>query len=681
MFDKFFIMKFKLLALIIMCNCFSQIQFSLAQNASKKFIDAANFDMTSRPGDNFYKYANGNWQKNNPIPATESRWGSFNELQEFNLDACKKLLESAASKHQKKGALLQKIGDFYKSGMDTIAIEKAGMTPLLPFLERVNKIKTKEDIINELAEQHKEGIGPLFSFYVYQDDKNSTAVVPQFQQGGLGMPDKDYYTKSDERTLKIRNAYKDYITRMFELIGTSPSDAAQIQGRIFEFEKSLASKSSSRVELRDPVKNYNKLEIPKFQSLLTNINANDFLNKLGASYHYVLVGQPAFFEAINTKLVETSVEDWKIYLKWNVLRKAAGYLSDDFVKTQFNYSKALSGQKEQKERWKRVLAVVDDNIGELLGQEYVKQHFKPEAKKRMLELVDNLARVFEKRIKGLDWMSESTKKKAELKLHAFMRKIGYPDKWRDYSKLHIGKVYWENVVAANKFSYQYMVRKLNRPVDRTEWLMSPPTVNAYYNPSLNEIVFPAGILQFPFFDNAADDAFNYGGIGAVIGHEMTHGFDDQGRQYDAQGNLSDWWTEEDAAKFKAKTDVVVQQFNQYKVLDSLHVNGELTLGENIADLGGLSIAYEAFKNTPQGKSEEKIDGFTGDQRFFLAWAQVWRQNIRDEELANRIVVDPHSPGEFRTNGPLSNMPEFYKAFNVKSGYRLWRPENERAKVW
>jgi len=299
----------------------------------------------------------------------------------------------------------------------------------------------------------------------------------------------------------------------------------------------------------------------------------------------------------------------------------------------------------------------------------------------MLELVDNLARVFEKRIKGLDWMSESTKKKAELKLHAFMRKIGYPDKWRDYSKLDIGKVYWENVVAANKFSYQYMVRKLNRPVDRTEWLMSPPTVNAYYNPSLNEIVFPAGILQFPFFDNAADDAFNYGGIGAVIGHEMTHGFDDQGRQYDAQGNLSDWWTEEDAAKFKAKTDVVVQQFNQYKVLDSLHVNGELTLGENIADLGGLSIAYEAFKNTPQGKSEEKIDGFTGDQRFFLAWAQVWRQNIRDEELANRIVVDPHSPGEFRTNGPLSNMPEFYKAFNVRSGYRLWRPDNERAKVW
>ncbi len=658
---------------------------SAADAGSRNLLNRANMDTTVSPGDNFNLYANGTWLKNNPIPKSKTRWGSFNELQENNYNALHTLLDSAAGVvNAKAGSNIQKVGDFYRSGMDSTMIDKVGIASLNDIITRINNVRDANDLINEIATEHTQGIGPLFSFGISPDDKNVTKEICQFGQGGLGMPGREYYYDKDERTVKIREAYKVYIPKMLVLMGEDSVTAKKDAADIYNLEMMLAGASMTRVEMRDPYKLYNKFSIAEidkvtpgleWKSLLTNLKVN--------GQDSVIVGMPKFFTEVSKDMKSVSIETWKKYLKFHLVNDLSRYLSSAFDTTHFDfYGRTMHGQQEQEPRWKRIMQVVDGSIGELLGQMYVDKNFKPEAKKRMLELVNNLQQTYAERIKKLDWMTDVTKQKALTKLNGFMKKIGYPDKWKDYSSLTIvGNDYVKNVIASATFEYNFELNKLGKPVDRTEWGMTPPTVNAYYNPAFNEIVFPAGILQYPFFDGAADDAVNYGGIGAVIGHEMTHGFDDQGRLYNAEGNLSNWWTPADSANFTNKANMVVAQFNKIVVIDTNHANGSLTEGENLADLGGLNIAYEAFKKTKQGQGNEKIDGFTPDQRFFLSWAQVWRANTRPEELAARLKTDPHSPSELRCNEPVSNMEAWYKAFNVKPTDKLYRPENERARVW
>lgn len=673
-------------AIIALASCQQSGQQSGGNaKAERKLLDPANMDTTMHPGDNFFLYANGTWLSKNPIPSTETRWGSFNELQENNYNALHNLLDSAAGiKNPTKGSNEQKVGDFYRSGMDTVAINKAGLAPLKNILDRINNIKDANGVLAEVALEHTEGIGQLFGFGVSPDDKNVTQQICQFSQSGLGMPDRDYYFNTDARTAKIREAYKVYLRKMLTLIGEDSATAAKDAMAIYNLETALAKASLTRVELRDPYKIYHKFNIADINKQTPGIDWSILLQNLKVGKQdSIIVAMPGFFAEVSKQLKTTPVEVWKKYLTFHTVNDMAGFLSSDYDLAFFDfYGKTLRGQQEPKPRWKRVLGVVDGSIGELLGQMYVSKHFNPDAKKRMLELVNNLQQTYADRIQRLDWMSDSTKKKALGKLNTFVKKIGYPDKWKDYSKLEVGgNDYVKNILAAAQFEYNYNINKLGRPVDKTEWMMTPPTVNAYYNPGFNEIVFPAGILQYPFFDFEADDAVNYGGIGAVIGHEMTHGFDDQGCQYDADGNLRNWWAPEDKRKFDEKAAVVIRQFDSFTLLDSMHVNGRLTLGENLADLGGLSIAYEAFKKTAQGKGNEQIDGFTPDQRFFLSWAQVWRANTRPEEMAQRIATDPHSPNEFRCNGPLSNMPEWYAAFNIQPSDKNYRPDSVRARVW
>jgi putative endopeptidase len=650
---------------------------------TRKFINPANMDLTASPGKDFYQYANGSWLKNTPIPASESRWGSFSEIAEFNSNALKEILESSGAAKSTMGSNTQKVGDFYTAGMDTVAIEKAGLTPIQPFLKRIDAIKNIKELQTEIARMQTEGINALFNFDIGQDDKISSEIIAKFYQGGIHLPDRDYFFKEDDRAKKIRIAYDSHIANTFKLLGASESSAKKDAEDVMRFEKALAGASLTRVELRDPQKSYNRMKVSEMQKLAPLFNWKEMLATMMVKSDEVNVGQPKFIAQIEKLLHDEKLDQWKTYLKWCVAKTAMSYLNEAMVKEGFNFGKVFSGQKEMTPRWKRVSRLEDQLLGDMVGQLYVEKHFKPEAKKRMLTMLDNLSKTFEKRIKNLDWMSDATKAKALVKLGSFTKKIGYPDKWKDMSSIKISRSsYWDNIVACRSYMYNFEVAKLGKPVDRGEWGMTPPTVNAYYNPSMNEIVFPAGILRFPFFDPDADDAINYGGIGAVIGHEMTHGFDDEGRQYDAEGNLKDWWTDEDAKKFDAKAAMIEQQFSKFTVLDSIHVNGKLTMGENLADFGGISLAYEAFKTfTDQGKSKGKIDGFTAEQRFFLSWGQIWRSNSRDETAAQLIVTDPHSPGKYRCNGAISNMPEFYNAFGIKQGDAMWKPEAERAKVW
>lgn len=658
------------------------IAASSDQHDSGVGISRANMDTTVRPTQNFYQYANGSWLKNNPIPASESRWGSFNILNDETQKSVKTLLEASAATKAAPGSIAQKVGDFYASGMDSATIEKLGITPLNAEWKALDAIKTTADFQKQVAHLMRIGVGPLFSFYAYQDPKNSAVVVPQAYQGGLAMPDRDYYLAADKEA--IRKEYVAHVTTMFTLAGYDAAKAAKAAKAVMDVETALAKASKSRADLRDPNANYNKMTVAELNKLTPAMNWNALLADMGiAKTEYLIVGQPAFFTEMNNLMTTVSMEDWKTYLKWQTLASFAPNLSNAFVMENFRfYGTTLNGTKSIKPRWKRVSATSDAALGEAIGQLYVEKYFSADAKKRCLELVKNLQEVYSSRINKLEWMSPETKAKAQKKLSTIINKIGYPDKWRDYSKLTVTRgTFLQNVIKGNELGFDYMINKIGKPVDKGEWLMTPQTVNAYYNPQTNEIAFPAAILQAPFFDPKADDAVNYGGIGAVIGHELTHGFDDQGRQYDENGNLLDWWTKEDGEKFEKLTDMVVAQYNNYVVLDTVHVNGRLTLGENIADLGGLSIAYEAFKRTEQGKGNGKIDGFTADQRFFLNWANVWRNNIRDAALAQRIVVDPHSPGVYRANGPISNMVEFYNAFGVKEGDAMWRPAAERAKIW
>ncbi len=649
-----------------------------------KAIDPANIDTTVRPQDDFYHYANGMWIKNNPIPGSEVRWGAFNVLQDNTYKKLKVLLEEASAANAKKGTNEQKVGDFYATAMDSANIEKQGMSVIADELKMIGDIKSKDDVLAVAAQMQRKALAPMFTFYVYQDQKNSSAYIPYVDQGGLTLPDRDYYVNNDARSKEIRTAYATHLENMFVLIGDDAKTAKANAQTIIRLETRLAKASKTRVELRDPQANYNKMTVAEVNKITPNIDWSKHFDQLKlAKSESFIVGQPAFLKELDKMISAEPVDAWKTYLRWHLVASMAGKMNNAFVVESFNFNgKVMNGAKEMKPRWKRVLNDIDNAMGEALGEVYVKKYFSDDAKKRCLEMVNNMQAVYRERIQKLDWMTDSTKTQAIAKLDVFITKIGYPDQFKDYSKLEIDRSsYARNVLRANEFAFDQMINKLGKPVDKKEWGMSPYTVNAYYNPTINEIVFPAGILQFPFFDPQADDAVNYGGIGAVIGHEMTHGFDDQGCQYDKEGNLKNWWTPTDEKRFKEKTNKLVAQYNAYTVLDTVHVNGELTLGENIADLGGISIAYDAFKRTAQGKANEKIDGFTADQRFFFGWAQVWRQNITKENLMQRIVTDPHSPGQYRSNGPLSNMVEFYEAFGVKEGDKMWRPEAERLKVW
>lgn len=666
------------------------ILFFLVAGCSKKPqpvppLDPKNMDLTVSPGTDFYQYANGNWIKSHPIPDEYSRYGAFEQLIEQNYKELKSLLKEAAKNKAQQGSIEQKIGDFYATGMDTTKIEKDGVSPLKSEFQRITAIKSKKNIQNEIAHLQLVGPSPLFDVGSGQDEKNTETVIAQLYQGGIGLPDRDYYISDDNRSKEIRKEYVKHIAKMFRLLGDDADKAGAESKTVMNIETQLAKASMTRLERRDPHKTYNKMSLKNLQRLSHNIDWADYFKNIGLeNVGDINVGQPHFFKEISKMIKTVGVDDWKTYLRWNLINRSANYLSTDFVKEDFAfYGAFLSGQKVMKPRWKRVLSATNGALGEAVGQLYVKKYFPPEAKKRMLNLVMNLKSVLRSRIQKLDWMSESTKKQALKKLDAMNVKIGYPDKWIDYSKLEIKRdSYIANLVRANQFNFHREMNKIGKPVDRTEWHMNPQTVNAYYNPTMNEIVFPAAILQPPFFNNAADDAVNYGAIGVVIGHEMTHGFDDQGRNFDTKGNLRDWWTKEDEKRFNARAQVLAKQFNNYVVLDSLHVNGELTLGENIADLGGLNISYQALEKSLKGKPRpEKIDGFTPEQRFFLAFAQVWRQNIRPKAQMRRLKEDVHSPGRFRTDGPVSNMPEFYKAFDVKPGDPLYRPKNERAIIW
>jgi len=646
------------------------------------FIEKGNFDSSVKPGDNFYLYVNGQWIKNTKIPPTETRIGSFLDVYNVTKEHVKGILIDVSKGGAPVGSIEQKVGDFYASGMDSATIEKRGYNPIKPTLKEIDGITDVKGVVAFIAKQQTKNEDILYAPYVGSDDKNSSMNILGFSQAGIGLPDRDYYFKSDAATLKIQAAYKMRLKKLFVLIGSDSITAEKNASVIYELEKQIASSHRTKVELRDPQSNYNKLAVADLQKQMPLFDWVTVLNTLGVKVDSVNVNQPAFYAKLNELLQTTSVETCKIYLKAAIVKRASGALSSVFVNTSFEYQKALSGQQKIKPRWERMYRSTDANLGEALGELYVKQYFTEDAKLRMKALVNNLSIAFEARINKVDWMSDSTKSKAKDKLHAFLKKIGYPEKWRDYSKVVINKdTYFENLQACNQNEFNYSINKVGKPVDKTEWGMTPPTINAYYNPSFNEIVFPAGILQFPFFDPNADDAINYGGIGLVIGHEMTHGFDDQGAQYDKDGNLSNWWSTNDSAQFVARSTKVIDQYNSFTVLDTLHVNGALTTGENMADNGGLAIAYDAFKMTKQGKGNKKIDGFTPDQRFFISFAQVWRAKQKDESLRQLVLTNPHSPENWRVLGPLSNFNPFYKAFDLKPGDKMYKPESERIKIW
>ncbi|MGI8952937.1 MAG: M13 family metallopeptidase [Chitinophagaceae bacterium] len=675
-------MKKLFLFSVLLALCFLT-QISIGQNSAMKFIDPSNMDLSVKPGDDFYEYANGNWLKNNPVPASKTRWGSFDVLRQSSLDRLKLLCEDAAA-NSSKNSINQRVGDLYASAMDSAAIEKLGASPIKPELQKLAALNNKEQILNEVATLRTKGIGNvLFGFGVGQDDRNVEKYIPYLSQGGTTLPDRDYYLKNDARSKMIRDEYVKYVADMFKLVGDDSVTAKTKATSILNVETALAQAQLSRVELRDPVKTYNKFSLTDFDATTPGWDWKTLLPEMKVTIaDSLLVNNPSFFKTADSLFNATPVETWKAYLQWNVIKSNAGLLSNAFVERSFQFNKVLSGQKQITPRWQRMVGLVDGSLGELLGQLYVQKYFNDSAKAKMLALVNNIQQTFGDRIQRVDWMSDSTKQKALEKLHAIVNKIGFPNKWETYNGVVINRNdLVGNVTSTKVFQYNKMVNHMGKPVDKTEWGMTPPTINAYYNPTNNEIVFPAGILQFPFYDFSADDAVNYGGIAAVIGHELTHGFDDEGRQYAASGNLQDWWTAQDAKNFNERADKVVNQYAGYTVNDSIHINGRLTLGENLADLGGLNIAYEAFKKTPEGKNGKKIDGFTPDQRFFLSWAQVWRSNTLPEFAGQLILTDPHSPGRYRCNAPITNIDAWYKAFNIQPGDKMYKPENERIKIW
>ena len=649
-------------------------------------LDPKNLDRTVNPTNDFYRFANGGWLAANPIPPEYARWGSFNELIEKNLRDQREILnEDAAMTDAPKGSPTQKIGDFYASAMDSAAVEKEGLTPLAGEFDRIEAITSSSGLAAALAHLHVRLANPLFQFGSYQDAKSTTDVIAQLQQGGLGLPDRDYYTKEDDRSIEIRREYLSHVQTMFQLLGDAPAAAEANAKTVMSIETRLAKASMTLVQQRDPNATYNKMSLEELSGRAAGLDWKGYFAAIGkATPGPINVGQPEFFREVGKMVQEVPLADWKTYLRWNVVSAAAPWLGAAFVAENFRFNGGiLTGAKEIQPRWKCALNLTDGVLGELLGVEYVKRHFSPQAKVRAKEMVEKLRTAFRERIMTRDWMSDATKAKALAKLDSFKVKIGYPDKWKDYSSLTIdrGSVI-ANLTRASAFEFNRQLDDIGKPVDRTRWGMTPPTVNAYYNPLMNEIVFPAGILQPPFFDPDADDAVNYGGMGAVIGHEMTHGFDDQGSQFDANGNLKDWWTPDDKSAFTSRAGRVQDQFDGFIGIDTIHVNGKLTLGENIADLGGLTIAFAALSKAQGGKPPvPAIDGFTPAQRFFLAWAQIWRANYRPEEIRRRLNLDPHALSSFRVNGPLANMTEYDEAFGAKPGDPMVRPANLRAIIW
>jgi putative endopeptidase len=646
-------------------------------------INLSYIDSTVSPKNDIYKFANGKWLKTQQIPASDGSWGSFNEINERNLANLKALMLGLAKNDKAiAGTNDQKLRDFYLTAMDSTKAEKDGLTPIKTELSAIDLIKTKTDLFKTTAVLNKKGISGMMGFYVYSDFKNSNANTCYLGQTGLGLPDKDFYFEAQYEPIK--KEYTEHIERMFICLGQTAVEAKTNAQIIMKIETELAKVSQNATEQRDVEKQYNPISSIQLKVLRPNINWDVYFLTIGIKTPDILVlNQPKFYEGLNTTINTISIPEWKVFLKWKLISEAAPYLSSNFVNESFKFNgTVLAGKKQMKARYKRVQGATDEALGEALGKLYVDKYFDSNSKKKVNIMVDNLIAAYRVRINSRDWMSAETKAQGQLKLDKIIKKLGFPDTWIDYTKLSIGKTsYWANVVNGRKFQYGRMLAKIGKPVDRMEWGMTPPTVNAYYNPTSNEIAFPAGIMQVPFFDPNADDAFNYGVMGSIIGHELTHGFDDQGAQFDADGNLKMWWTDSDYKNFKDKTKLIIEQFNNFKAIDTLHVNGELTQGENIADLGGLTMAYYAYKKSLNGQKSPVMAGFTGEQRFFISWAQGWKTLMRDAYLKQMIATNPHSPGNFRAVGPLSNMPEFYEAFDIKEGDGMFIPVAKRVNIW
>ena len=651
-------------------------------------LDVADLDRSVSPCADFFEFSGGNWLKANPVPSYATSWGPRNLLGMRTQATLKQILEeAAANRSAAPGSNAQKVGDFYAAAMDTVAIERAGLTPLKPELARIAALKTRAELPALVAYEQDLGTGAFLRSSVQVDEKNTTRYVVGFDQGGLTLPERDYYLRDDARTQKIRAAYRTYMQQVFSLLGDNAATAPRSAATVERLEKRLAQASRSRVELRDPQANYNQMTLAAAAQRYPALQLPKLLAtmQLGKAQE-IIVGQPAFFDELNTLFKTEPLADLQTYMRWHLVHSVAATLPVAYVDANFRYNQVLTGAKEQASRWKRVQAATDATIGEAFGQLYVDKAFSPEAKRKALEMVGNVKASLAEHIQTNTWMSAPTKAEALKKLNALRVKIGYPDQWKDYSALTITRTsYTQNVLAARLWESKREAARFGGPVDHTEWSMTPPTINAYYNPPLNEIVFPAGYLQPPFFDPNADDAVNYGAIGGVMGHEMTHGFDDQGRQYDAAGNLRDWWTPADAAEFTKRAAVVGRQYDAFSPLDSVHVNGKLTMGENLADFAGLTIVYGALEKQLQqryGSSPRpKYDGFTPEQRFFLSWAQLRRQNIRPEALRQQILTDPHSPGQYRTIGPIMNMPQLQAAFGCQEGDKMTRSVADRAVIW
>ncbi|GAB3859293.1 M13 family metallopeptidase [Hymenobacter terrigena] len=651
-------------------------------------LDMADIDRAVSPCDDFFQFSGGNWLRNNPVPSYASSWGPRNLLGNRTQDLLRKILEdAAANRNAAPGSNVQKVGDFYASAMDTVAIDRAGLAPLKPELDRVAAVRDAAGLRAEIVRLQELGAGPFFRAGVDVDEKQTTQYAVQLNQGGLTLPNRDFYFKTDARTEKVKAAYRAYMQQVFELLGAAPTVARLDAATVERIETRLAKASRTPVELRDPQSNYNKLTVAAAQQRYPVLDPKSLLAgmQLGKAQE-IIIGQPAFFDEVNAVLKTESLPDLKTYLRWHLVRSVASALPTPYAEAAFRYSQAQTGAKQQAPRWKRIQAATDAYLGEAFGQLYVDQAFSPEAKARALEMVANIKASMAEHIKTNTWMSAPTKTEALKKLNALRVKIGYPDVWKDYSALPISRdSYLKNLLAARLWESRREAAHFGQPIDRNEWGMTPPTINAYYNPPMNEIVFPAGYLQPPFFDPKADDAINYGAIGGVMGHEMTHGFDDQGRQYDSEGNLRDWWTPADAAEFTKRAAVVGRQYSAFSPLDSVHVNGQLTMGENLADFAGLTVVYGALEKQLQQRygngPRPNYDGFTPEQRYFLSWAQLRRTNIRPEALRQQIATDPHSPGQYRTIGPLMNMPQFQQAFGCPEGSKMTRSSADRAVIW
>ena len=656
-----------------------------SKEAGKPAIDLANFDNTTAPGADFYQYACGGWMEANPLTPEYARYGIFDQLEKENQEKLKSLIEDLNSTPQAEGSVGAKIQTMYALGLDMDKRNADGAAPVREQMEAIKAVSDHKEFSAMVGKMHVETASPYFGFYIGADEKNSTMNLLQFFQGGLSMGSRDYYLLEDENSQKLRTAYRKYVTDLFTLAGYTAESAAQAADKVIALEKAIAEVSVDRNALRDVRKNYNKMSVKDFVRKYDFLDWDIFFNETGIKNSTELnAAQVTFFEGLTKVMKNVPLEDHKEYLTFKLLNSASNYLSDDFVNANFEfYGKALQGKEELQPLWKRSLAVVNRSLAEAFGQMYVEKYFPASSKEKMLEMVDNLRTALGERIDALEWMSDETKVKAQEKLGTFIVKIGYPDKWKDYSSLDIrNDSYWANICRANVFAHNDMMKDEGKPVDRTQWGMSPQTVNAYYNPTTNEICFPAAILNPPFFNPDADDAVNYGGIGVVIGHEMTHGFDDQGRNYDKDGNISAWWTEEDEKKFNEKAQVLVEQYDNIIVLDTLHADGRYTLGENIADQGGLLIAHQAYMNTLKGKeTPADIDGYTHNQRFYLGYANLWAQNVRPQEIIRRTKTDVHSLGKWRVNGALRNIDDFYTAFGIKEGDAMYMAPEDRVNIW